>query len=105
MLHPLLESSGKSVWREIGLDMLRKGAATIAVETVRAGIDIVKQRRVRREVYEFDLWKKAQEKLKEDAEAKAKPESEVAVSTDEVPDPEAVAAPVETKPETRPPSQ
>ena len=99
MVYKLLSEGGKSLWREIGIDMLRKGAAAVAVESVRAGIDILKQRRVRREVYEFDLWKKAQEKLREDSNPSAKEEPTTVAE-------EVVLDKVEPEPtpETRPPS-
>ncbi len=109
MWSELLQQGGKSLWREIGESMLKSGASTIVVEGVKAGVDLWKQKRLRREVYDFDQWKKAQEELREPA-----PNAEAAPDTVAVPDVPAVAPviadpPVETPvevlpdpPETRP---
>lgn len=94
MWSELLKDGGKSLWREIGETMLKSGASTFVVEGVKAGVDLWKQKRLRREVYEFDLWKKAQEELRE-------PEAE---KTEEKPTDAVVAAPVaEVAPPTETP--
>lgn len=118
MWHEILSEGSKSLWREIGVDMLRKGAATLVVEGVKAGVDVFKQRRIRRDVYEFDQWKKAQEDLRDKDKGKADPDKTQAAPEASVPTPESPAEsgetlkpdpptedekpPVEDPPETRP---
>lgn len=96
MWREIMQEGGKSLWREIGVDMLRKGAATLVIEGVKAGVDLFKQRRLRREVYEFDQWKKAQEELREKnspPKPAEKPVDEEATVSIPVPAPEVTPVP------------
>lgn len=106
MWRALMEDGGKSLWREIGVDMLRKGAATLVIEGVKAGVDLFKQRRLRREVYEFDQWKKAQEDLREKnspAKTEEKPATGPSASTPvPAPAPSLTNPPDDSPPETYP---
>ncbi len=106
MWSELLQQGKKSLWREIGETMLKSGASTFVVEGVKAGVDLWKQKRLRQEVYEFDLWKKAQEELREpEAEKNAeKPEDAVAAPVVAAEPPsetpvEVLPDPPETRPE------
>jgi len=105
MWSELLQQGGKSLWREIGETMLKSGASTFVVEGVKAGVDLWKQKKLRREVYEFDLWKKAQEELREpEADKNAeKPADGVDASfVDPAPTTETPVEVLPDPPETRP---
>mgnify|MGYP001089995114 CR=1 FL=1 len=98
MWSELLQAGGKSLWREIGETMLKSGASTFVVEGVKAGVDLWKQKRLRREVYDFDQWKKAQEELREPATDVETPAAGVGAAP-AVP----VVAPVNAEPATETP--
>ena len=77
MWQTLLSETTKPLWKRVGEHALKAVAASILVEGVRAGVDIMKRRKVRQDEYEFNQWKKAQEekeeaKSKDDSEAKSK---------------------------------
>ncbi len=77
MWQTLLSETTKPLWKRVGEHALKAVAASILVEGVRAGVDIMKRRKVRQDEYEFNQWKKAQEEQEEaktkDAEAEIKP--------------------------------
>lgn len=70
----MMEEITKSVWREVGKDALKRGVSTLVGESVKAVIEIVKKRQLRRDQYDFQQWKKEQkpetEKEKSDDDEK-----------------------------------
>jgi len=66
MWHEIAIESGKSLWREVGEEVLKKGASTLVTEGTKAFWDIVKRRRIRRDEWEFQQWKKIQEENEAD---------------------------------------
>ena len=88
MWNEILTETGKSLWKEIGRDALKKGVSTVVVETIRAGIDIVKRKKIRKDDYAFQQWKKEQEPDEEKAETDDKAEGSEDNDESKKPDPE-----------------
>lgn len=61
MWHEIAVETGKSLWREVGEDVVKKGAAAVVVEGTKALLDIWKRRRIRQDEWEFKKWKEEQE--------------------------------------------
>jgi len=76
MLGKFAAEAGKSIWKEIGQDMLKKGASTAAVEGVKSVIEVFKKRKMMMDEYEFQKWKKAQDPEAEEDPKKAKSKEE-----------------------------
>jgi hypothetical protein len=83
MIDKLLEKAGKSFWRELGEEAVKKLVAAVAAESVRASVELWKHERMerlkRRLKKEFDG---------EDAEEKAKEEASKQEASAEVEGPE-----------------
>lgn len=59
----IAEEIAKSIWRELGRDVLKKGVSVLVTESIRARIEIAKKRKIRKDQYEFLQWKKTQNAL------------------------------------------
>ncbi len=109
----VLETAGKSIWKEVRELALKKGTETFVAEGIKSVIEIVKRRRLRLDEYEFAEWKKAQkpegeksdkdkDKAKDDEE-KSSEESDESDEGSEVdsapPKPDAPAEPEPVDPE------
>jgi hypothetical protein len=72
MIQELARQAGKSLWKDIGEDALKKAVGTAVSEGVKAVIDIWKQRRLKEQEYEL----KKEQKAAEEAEKKVSPKDE-----------------------------
>ncbi|QED28928.1 hypothetical protein FRD01_17110 [Microvenator marinus] len=79
MWSKIATEASKNIWKEIGQDMLKKGAATVAVEGVKSVIEVYKKRKMMMDEFEFQEWKKSRSSQKT-----PEPEKSVPVNKDEV---------------------
>lgn len=89
MWSKIATEASKNIWKEIGQDMLKKGAATVAVEGVKSVIEVYKKRKMMMDEFEFQEWKKSRQASQKTAEPeKAAPDDkDEDKPTDEAPTP------------------
>ena len=88
MWSKIATEASKNIWKEIGQDMLKKGAATVAVEGVKSVIEVYKKRKMMMDEFEFQEWKKSRQASQKTAEPeKAAPDEDEDKPTDESPTP------------------
>lgn len=68
MWSKIATEASKNIWKEIGQDMLKKGAATVAVEGVKSVIEVYKKRKMMMDEFEFQEWKKSRQASQKPAE-------------------------------------
>lgn len=90
MLGKLAADAGKSLLREIGEDMLKKGASTVIVEGVKSVIEVYKKRRMMLDEYEFQQWKKSKEGDTKTPKESSESDIKVPETAPEPPSPEPV---------------
>lgn len=76
MWQEIAAETGKSLWREVGEDVVKKGAAAVVVEATKAIVDVMKRRRIRRDEWEFKQWKDEQSGEESESDADESESSE-----------------------------
>ncbi|MFU8807312.1 MAG: hypothetical protein ACNA8W_26115, partial [Bradymonadaceae bacterium] len=61
MIEEIAREAGKSLWKDVGEDALKKAVGTIVSEGIKAVIDVWKQRRLKVQEFEIKQSQKATE--------------------------------------------